>query len=125
MPHLILEYSKNVTLDADFTLLLSRLHSTLERIGGIRIENCKSRVYVAENFFIGSGGERNGFVHLDIRFLEGRPPEIKRQIGQEAKAILLEWCQPLNPAIDLQVTVEARDIDRSFYFKHPEGTLSP
>ena len=125
MPHLTLEYTNTVRLDAEFPVVLGKLHDALATIGGINIENCKSRVYVAENFFIGEGGDRNGFVRLDIRFLEGRPPEIKRRIGQEAKVILSAWCLPLNAALDLQLTVEVRDIDRAFYFKHPEGTFSP
>ena len=125
MPHLRLEYSQNVTLPADNYLLLHRLHATLAKIGEIRIENFKSRVYVAERYFIGSGEDRDGFVHLDIRFLEGRSDEVRQRIGKEAVRILVERCQPLNPTLDLQVTAEVRDIVRACYFKHPEGTLTP
>ena len=91
MPHLTLEYSDNVTVPAEISVLLNTLHTKLAEVGGIRIENFRTRVYVAERYFIGVGDDRNGFVHLDIRFLEGRPKEV-------------------------------RDIVRSCYFKHPEGT---
>lgn len=125
MPHLRLEHSQNVTLPAELRALLNQLHGTLAEIGGIRIENFKSRVYAADSYFIGAGNEENGFVHLDIRFLEGRPKAVQQRIGEEAVRILVASCQPLNSAVDLQITAEVRDIARSFYFKYPEGTLTP
>lgn len=125
MPHLTLEYSPNVLVESDFTDLFRKLHAILAQTGGIRLENCKSRAYLAQEFFIGSGAQASGFIHLDIRFLEGRPNEIKRAIGQETRDALMEWFQSSVEALDLQITVEVRDIERSFYFKFPEGTLTP
>lgn len=125
MPHLTLEYSANVVVDSDFTDLFRRLHAVLAQTGGIRLENCKSRAYVAREFFIGSGAQGSGFVHLDIRFLEGRSDEIRRAIGQETIDALRAWFRTSAEKLDLQITVEVRDIERSFYFKYPEGTLTP
>lgn len=125
MPHLRLEYSQNVTVPAEMSSLFDKLHTTLSEIGEIRMENFKSRVYVAESYFIGSGKGQGGFVHLDIRFLEGRPKAVRQRMGREAVRILVECCQPLNPTLDLQVTAEVREIVRAYYFKHPEGTLTP
>ena len=125
MPHLTLEYSPNVLVEADFTDLFRKLHAILSRTGGIRLENCKSRAYVARECFIGSGAQAGGFIHLDIRFLEGRSDEIKRAIGEETRDTLMTWFQASVDTLDLQITVEVRDIERSFYFKFPEGSLTP
>jgi len=124
MPHLTLEYSANVTVESDLASLFHRLHEALVQTGGIRLENCKSRAYPARDFLVGSGSEGSAFVHLDIRFLEGRPAEVRQSIGQEARDILVEWFQFSVDTLDLQVTVEVRDIERALYFKFPEGTLS-
>ena len=125
MPHLTLEYSPNVGVDADLAGLFRRLHEVLVETGGIRLENCKSRAYVARDFLVGAGGGASGFVHLDVRFLEGRPPELRQSLGREMLDILMERFRSSVEALDLQVTVEVRDMQRSFYFKHPEGTLTP
>jgi len=123
MPHLILDYSVNIDCNRNLSDLFKRLHGVLANTGGINLENCKSRARVAENFFIASGCESNAFVHLDIRFLEGKSPELKRAIGKEAVDILRDWFHQSKEKSDLQITVEIREIQRDFYFKHPEGTL--
>lgn len=125
MPHLTLEYSANVDRTSNLTELFSRLHTVLMETGGIELENCKSRSYKVDDFLVGSGRKSGGFVHLDIRFLEGRSFEIKRKIGQQSLDVLLEWFHDMAEKLDLQVTVEIKDITRSFYFKHPEGTFTP
>ena len=125
MPHLTLEYSANVKCPSNLVDLFARLHKVLVETGGINLENCKSRAYKAENFFVATGREPDGFVHLDIRFLEGRSPQVKRNIGQEAHDILMEWFHDSVEKMELQITVEVRDIMRSFYFKYPEGTFTP
>jgi len=73
-------------------------------------------------------------VHLDVRFLEGRAPEIKQAVGNGAVELLhdhfalaLDGPDPLgetNP-LDVQITVEIQDIQRASYFKYPPGTLGP
>lgn len=125
MPHLTLEYSGNVPVDSDFDALFRKLHAILAETGGIRLENCKSRAYVARDFLVGSGNEASGFIHLDVRFLEGRATDIKQAMGQEMSAALMAWFQSPVDTMDLQITVEIQDIERSFYFKFPEGTLTP
>lgn len=125
MPHLTLEYSANVNVESDFAGLFGELHDLLADAGGIRIGNCKSRAYIAREFYVGSGDEKSGFVHLDIRFLEGRSSHIKQSIGKMARDILIEWFRSSAEELEMQITVEVRDIERSFYFKYPEGTFTP
>lgn len=125
MPHLTLEYSANASVRPDLTALFRKLHGVLVNTGGIKLENCKSRAYASRDFLVGSGDEASGFVHLDVRFLEGRSTEVKQAIGQEMRDLLIEWYLSETDTPALQITVEIRDIGRSLYFKFPEGTLTP
>jgi len=125
MPHLTLEYSPNVLPNPDLSGLFQALHEVMATTGGVKIENCKSRAYVARGFFVGSGSANGAFVHLEIRLMEGRSPDTRRAIGREAGRVLLQWCKDVVDTLDLQVTVEVRDIERHAYFKFPEGTLTP
>jgi 5-carboxymethyl-2-hydroxymuconate isomerase len=125
MPHLTLEYSANLDPPAEFAPLFLRLHGLLARTGGIRRENCKSRAYACRDFLVGEGRPSDAFVHLDIRFLEGRSDEVKQAIGAAALDMLVDAFSDAAARGVLQATVEVRDIARASYFKFPPGTLTP
>ncbi|MGD2120676.1 MAG: 5-carboxymethyl-2-hydroxymuconate isomerase [Gemmatimonadota bacterium] len=127
MPHLTLEYTANLDPWAADPGVLISLHRLLEA-AGIKIENCKSRWRMVEEWVTGDGEGESAFVHLDIRFLEGRMPDVKQAIGHGAVELLQDHFQPAldnTPGLDLQITVEIQDIQRAAYFKHPPGTLGP
>ena len=83
MPQIVLEYSSNLPAVSDFRGLFGDIHQTLQDVAGIRLHNCKSRARVAEDYFIGSGEANNAFVHLQIRFIEGRTPAVKLAVGEQ------------------------------------------
>ncbi|MBT8398764.1 MAG: 5-carboxymethyl-2-hydroxymuconate isomerase [Gemmatimonadetes bacterium] len=128
MPHLTLEYTANLGEWAAEPELLISLHRLLESAAGIKIENCKSRWRMVDEWVTGDGKVGSAFVHLDVRFLEGRPPEVKHAVGAGAVELLhdhfalaLDGPDPL----EVQITVEIQDIQRASYFKYPPGTLGP
>jgi 5-carboxymethyl-2-hydroxymuconate isomerase len=122
MPHLTLEYTANIQREIEFEELFCRLHDVLADVGGIKKENCKSRAVQRDRFYLGDGDE-SGFVHLDVRFLEGRAPDVKQVIGATILSVLLEYYVAGEEEFAPQITVEIRDIERAAYFKYPEGTL--
>jgi len=123
MPQISLEYSANLPGEIASEELLLALHRILKEVGGLRIGNCKSRILPAARFLVGEGERGGAFVHLDVRFLEGRSPEVKRALGEALLAALLEVYGGCGEG--LQITVEIADIPRAAYFKHPPGTLTP
>ena len=124
MPHLTLEHTANAQPDQNFADVFIKLHRVLSEVGGIKVDNCKSRSRQVDNAFIALGGDGLGFVHLNVRFMEGRSAPLKQKMGELMKGILLETFSAAETALDLQITVEIRDIRRDEYFKHPEGTLT-
>ena len=125
MPHLTIEYTANLDAWACDPKVLLSLHHLLESVAGIKIENCKSRWRMAEEWVVGDGEGPSGFVHLDMRFLEGRPADVKQAIGNGAVEILQKHFSPAAEEMDLQITAEVQDIRRAEYFKYPLGTLGP
>ena len=125
MPHLTLEYSSNLAPQTDISVLFEEIHGFLSDTAGIRIENCKSRARIADPFFVGTGEANNAFVHLDVRFMEGRTLEVKQQLGEQIKDALVTGFGAKRSAMDIQITVEVRDIERANYVKYPQGTLTP
>jgi 5-carboxymethyl-2-hydroxymuconate isomerase len=124
MPHLTLEYTANVPPPDDLAYMLLSMHKVLSDTGGIKIENCKSRMRYTDTFIIGEGDPLGAFLHLDVSFLEGRADDIKTAIGNELMEILKQHFFKAIESLKLQITVEIRDISPNYYFKHPEGTLN-
>jgi 5-carboxymethyl-2-hydroxymuconate isomerase len=124
MPHLTLEYTANIPAPKDPALIMKTMHEVLHEVGGVKIENCKSRIKAADPFFISRGEESAAFLHLDVRLIEGRTNELKQEIGGGLLDILKQEYKKEMQTRDLQITVEIRDIKRHEYFKYPEGTLT-
>ena len=136
MPHLTLEYTDNIPINRSFLSLFQAFHEVLVEVGGIKIENCKSRARLVNTYYVGNGEPENAFVHLDVRFMAGRTESVKQSIGMELKRRLITWFEvqsggdqagvgaSTTSTKGLQITVEVRDIVRREYFKYPEGTLT-
>jgi 5-carboxymethyl-2-hydroxymuconate isomerase len=121
MPQIVLEYSENIDLPGDNRELFGRIHQILNTVAGIRLENCKSRALMHMDYCIGNGDSSNAFVHLDVRFMEGRTNDIKSRIGKDLLELLKNHFTG-DPADQIvQITVEVRDIRKKEYFKHPDN----
>ena len=117
MPHLVLQYSKNVDQDINFGELFSQLHEILANVGGVNLDACKSRAIGFENYCIAQGEANNAFVHLDVRIFEGRSVDLKQEIGRQILSLLREFYSPSIEKHNMQITVELQDIQRECYFK--------
>ena len=118
MPHLKLEYSDNISEKIDFSILFSRLHHTLAETGGINIDNCKSRAYQIKTYFIADGNSDQGFVHLEVKFFEGRSTALKKIIGQKLLHDIKKMYTNSFSNQKIQITVEILDIINENYFKY-------
>jgi 5-carboxymethyl-2-hydroxymuconate isomerase len=119
MPHLTLEYTRNLEPAGEWDALFDRLHRVLADVGGISIGNCKSRAAARHVYYVGDGTDENGFVHLEVRFLEGRSDELKGELGRALLEVLRETFVVEGEAKGLQMSVEICDIRRAAYFKFP------
>lgn len=124
MPHLKLKYTNNIKEKIDFPKLFLELHQVLANIGKIKIANCKSRATKLDIFYIAEGQENQAFIHIDLSFLEGRSLETKQEIGKKFIETLKTHYSKSIKDLDLQITVEIKDIAKSTYYKFPEGTFT-
>ena len=115
MPHVILEYSKNLTnLDVKGTLL--KLNQALLGTGEFREIDIKSRALPMEQVQVGLSSDAHGFVHLEVKFYRGRSAELKRKIAQACFQVLRSNCKPL-PKMTLQIDVEPIEIDQDVFVR--------
>ena len=117
MPHLTLEYTRNL-IDLDPAATLRRLNVTMLASGLFEEADIKSRAVALDHWQVGVAAERReqAFVHVKIALLAGRPPEVRRVLAEAVLAALHPCCGA--PAgIALQCCVETREIDRASYAK--------
>ena len=124
MPHITLEYSSNLNLGGTSAALFEKVHARVQDIAGVKIENCKSRAYVADEYRVGRGDPESAFIHLSVRFIEGRSSERKQALGVSLCELLREAFAVGDSDEDIQVTVEVSDIRLDEYCKFPAGSLT-
>jgi uncharacterized protein len=121
MPQLVLDYSGNVGQEVDFERLFEGLHQALADAAGVDVAACKSRAMRRETFRVGEGVAGQAFVHMEVGLLSGRTAEKKRDIAAVCLDVLaLHYAESLE-RLDLQLTVEVRDMDRPGYAKRVGG----
>jgi 5-carboxymethyl-2-hydroxymuconate isomerase len=124
MPQVTLQYTSNIKPPNGFYQLFSDVHKTIHDIAGIKIDNCKSRSIPLDNYYIGDGSDNKGFLHLEVKIMEGRTSMVKSELGKSLLQILTNQFTESIKLLELQITVEIIDIQKNFYYKYPEGTLS-
>lgn len=117
MPQVVLDYSANVVQEVDFRQLFSELHRALADAAGVDVAACKSRAMCRETFAIGEGGPEQAFVHLEVGLLSGRTGAQKRDIAAVCLDVLARYYADSLEQLDLQITVEVRDMDAQSYQK--------
>lgn len=76
-----------------------------------------------KDYYIAKGDAENGFIHLELAFIEGRSEQIKTELGNQFLATLKNHFITPDDNERIQISVEILDIKRSNYFKFPSGTL--
>jgi 5-carboxymethyl-2-hydroxymuconate isomerase len=117
MPHLILEYSQNLSDPLDHQVLFAKLHAVLERVDGVRPAEIKSRAIAHEHYRIGRGAPENVFVHLTVAILAGRDLHCRERLSAELLAILREALARTWEERPCDLTVDIREMQRETYGK--------
>lgn len=112
MPHAVIEYSENLAASFKSNDVTSVIHQTMIASNLFDPENIKTRAYAANDFLVGSIGDRGRFIHLAISILTGRTGEQRQNLSQS----LLDILHKNFPDLD-SLTVEVREMDRETYRK--------
>lgn len=115
MPHVTLEYSRNLTnLDIKSTLL--KLNQALLDTGEFRDIDIKTRALPLEQVQVGVTSDPHGFIHVEVKFYKGRTNDVKRRISQMCFQALRSHYKPL-PAMTVQMDVEILEIDQDVFVR--------
>ena len=116
MPHLIVEYSRNLDGFPE-ALALTELNQAVTDSPEIADEaDLKSRFVLADSFQVGNVPADRAFVHAQLRLLSGRTPEAKKDLTERITEVLRRLT-PRPVGVMVQLSVEIVDMDRPSYIK--------
>lgn len=111
MPHLIVEYSGNLDSELDISALLKALHDTAISIEALPIGGVRTRAARREHFEIADGHEDNAFINVTLRIAEGRPIEVRKDVGEKLFATLRRHVDKIYNNRPLALSLEIQEID--------------
>ncbi len=114
MPHLTIEYSSNLPLQARDLLL--QINTTLAETGHFKEIDIKSRAIRFDDVVIGTAPAARAFLHAKLAILKGRSAEVKRELSERVLAVI-QAAQTWPQGLDVQLCVEVLEIDKDTYAK--------
>ena len=81
MPHLIIEYSANLTSDLDPQTLVDVAHDAVATAGPFALGGVRTRAIRHDEFAVADRHPDNGFIHLTLYIGTGRDDATKRATG--------------------------------------------
>ena len=114
MPHLTVEYSSNLPLQAKELLL--QINTSLVETRHFQEVDIKSRAIRFDDVVIGTAPAERAFLHAKLAILKGRSVEVKRELSERVLTVI-QAAQVWPQGLDVQLCVEIIEIDKETYAK--------
>lgn len=101
MPHMIVEYTDNITLDT--RILAQELHECLEKELPTNIAGCKSRFIELSDYVVGDGASEERFIHVTLQALATRTDD---KYQNAANAIISHFKKVTSDDVQISISVE-------------------
>jgi len=111
MPHIIVEYSANLESDIDINGLVCALHECAMELDALPTGGIRVRAARREHFKVGDGHPDNGFISVLLRIGEGRPLELRQEIGKTLFAVVKDYVQDAYNKRPIALSFEVQEID--------------
>jgi 5-carboxymethyl-2-hydroxymuconate isomerase len=118
MPHLVVEYSENLS-SFDCQPLLRQMNQALMQTGLFsNADDIKARARRGNSVVIGLDNHQQAYVYADLAILTGRSAAQRQLLSETLLAVLSHFKGfAANDGLTLQLCVEVREIERSSYAK--------
>jgi 5-carboxymethyl-2-hydroxymuconate isomerase len=116
MPQIKVEYSAGLGAGFDAHAFTRAIHAIVVEIAGADLGSCKTRLVPLDHYVIGDGSADQAMIHVDLRILAGRTEDQKTRLGEAVLAAAVAAIDK-PPHLQLQVTIEVRELDRAHYHK--------
>ncbi len=113
MPHIIVEYSKNLGEIIEISDLVSELHNVLSD-QGIEKDRIKTRAISCNYVAVGDCCYNDHMLHATLLLLEGRDVETRQKYGSAIYNTLNDSVK--NILKNCSVTLEVREMNKDTYY---------
>ncbi len=114
MPHIIVEYSSNLSSAVNITALLSELHAAVDGHHNVAAARIKARAIALEHYIVGTHGPKAAMVHVTFKLLEGRSLEARKELSSLLQQTVRRHV-PLAQFPDSAVTIEVVELQTATY----------
>lgn len=122
MPHITLEYSRNLQIkDQDITELVRTLHHALDGMHNVKLDRVKTRAVPLDFFCVGDRQESGTMIHITLRLFGGRTTAQKKEMALCLQSLARSFCETATNSHPL-ITVETVEIDRDTYCDDTSST---
>lgn len=108
MPHCIIEYASPLKAQVSPQHLLTAVHETVCQSSLFDAVNVRSRIQSFDDFILGA--EKNHFIHVRVKLLQGRSDAEKSQLNQQITDAIAALS-----LTDVSVSCECLDIHTPSY----------
>jgi 5-carboxymethyl-2-hydroxymuconate isomerase len=118
MPHIIVEYSRNLEQSVYIPELIRVTHEAMIATKAFPSEALRTRGAPRDDFRIADGDPRNAFLAVVGRIAPGRPQQVRHELGRTLFEVVTSYLGDVSKAIPLSITVELQEIDQTSAFRH-------
>ncbi|HEU0223181.1 MAG TPA: 5-carboxymethyl-2-hydroxymuconate isomerase [Paracoccaceae bacterium] len=117
MPHLSLDYGREVEEHVDIPALCRTLRDALAATGIFELGGIRVRAHRADAVAIADDAERYGFIDMELRIGEGRSEEVRRRVAEAVYDAAEAALRPQIRDLPFMLSLELREIATAFSIK--------
>ena len=111
MPHQIIEVSANLSKQLNLDELVQALHQCAAQQEALPLGGLRSRVHIASHCLIADQSPDYGFIAVYLRIAEGRPLEIRKEMGAALHECLCKHIDSVLKDAPVALSYEIQEID--------------
>lgn len=118
MPHIIVEYTREISEQIDMSKLVEALHNLAITLPALPTGGIRTRAYCADVNRVADGGADRQFIYMTIRLGQGRSADVKRDIGEKLFAVLTDFTKAhFTAGKPLSLGLEIQEIEKEWTWK--------
>ena len=117
MPHLTIEYSKNIEENINVCDLVKVMHDIAAGIDALPLGGLRTRAVARKDFLIADGHDDNTFVNVALRIAPGRSDTVKKDAGERLFNALSKFFEPFWQSDPIALSFEIQELDAELRWK--------
>ena len=111
MPHIHIDYSRNLDARLDMPALLAVLRDALAATGVFPLAGIRVRAVAVDHVVMADGNPQHGFLDISLRIGAGRDGATQTRVLDLVFAAAQEFCGPQMQQTSIMLSIELREID--------------